>query len=113
MTEHAIETFDLEHTFDQEPVLRRLSIAVPRGSVYGLLGRNGSGKTTLIRILLGVLAPRAGRCHVLGLDPCARFTTSGSVEDEGRDLLRVRRTRPLLASRGDRCGPEGLYRCRS
>ena len=68
MTEHAIETFDLKHAFDQEPVLRRLSIAVPKGSVYGLLGRNGSGKTTLIRILLGMLPPNDGRCRVLGLD---------------------------------------------
>ncbi len=69
MTENAIETFELEHAFDQEPVLRRLSIAVPQGSVYGLLGRNGSGKTSLIKMLLGVLRPQAGRCRVLGLDP--------------------------------------------
>lgn len=69
MTENAIETFDLEHSFDQEPVLRRLSIAVPLGSVYGLLGRNGSGKTSLIKMLLGVLQPQAGRCRVLGIDP--------------------------------------------
>ncbi len=71
MMENAIQTFDVEHAFDGEPVLRKLAIEVPRGSVYGLLGRNGSGKTTLIRILLGVLRPAAGRCEVLGLDPAA------------------------------------------
>ncbi len=75
MTNHAIETFDVEHAFEEENVLRGLSITVPRGSVYGLLGRNGSGKTTLIRILLGALRARAGRCRVLGLDP-ARDTIS-------------------------------------
>ncbi len=69
MTSQAIETFAVEHDFGSEPVLQGLSMRVPRGSVYGLLGRNGSGKTTLIRMLLDLLRPRAGRCEVLGLDP--------------------------------------------
>ncbi len=71
MTDLAISTSALQHGFftGDDPVLRRLSLAVPCGCVYGLLGRNGSGKTTLIRLLLGILQPTAGRCEVLGLDP--------------------------------------------
>ncbi len=69
MNDPVIETVDLEHAFGPEPVLRKLGLEVPHGSVYGLLGRNGSGKTTLVRLLLGILRPRAGTCRVLGLDP--------------------------------------------
>ncbi len=43
-----------------------LSLSVPEGGVFGFLGPNGSGKTTTIRSLLGLVAPTAGRCRVLG-----------------------------------------------
>jgi ABC-2 type transport system ATP-binding protein len=45
-----------------------LDLAVPRGSVFGLLGRNGSGKTTALRIALGLLRPDAGEVRTLGED---------------------------------------------
>ncbi len=43
-----------------------LDLAVPAGAVYGFLGPNGSGKTTTIRMLLGLVAPTAGRSWLLG-----------------------------------------------
>ena len=46
-----------------------LSLEVPEGSVFGLLGENGAGKTTTIQALLGMIQPNAGRLDVLGLDP--------------------------------------------
>ena len=37
-----------------------VSLDIPRGSVYGLLGPNGSGKTTLLKLLNGLLTPSEG-----------------------------------------------------
>ena len=42
-----------------------LSIAVPEGSVFGLLGENGAGKTTTLQTLLSLVQPDAGRLEVL------------------------------------------------
>jgi ABC-2 type transport system ATP-binding protein len=48
-----------------------LTLEVPRGSIFGLLGQNGAGKTTTIRTLLNLLQPTSGRLAVLGLDSVA------------------------------------------
>ena len=45
-----------------------LDLAVPQGGVFGFLGPNGAGKTTTIRCLLGLVAPTAGTCRLLGAD---------------------------------------------
>ncbi|MFC0865581.1 ATP-binding cassette domain-containing protein [Sphaerimonospora cavernae] len=65
--EHAIVTAGLTKRFRGGQVaVGDLHLAVPRGSVFGFLGPNGSGKTTTIRMLLGLVAPTAGSCAVLG-----------------------------------------------
>jgi ABC-2 type transport system ATP-binding protein len=53
----------------------RISLAVPGGTILGLIGPSGSGKTTTIRTLTGALAPSSGRALVLGEDP-RRFRRS-------------------------------------
>lgn len=51
------------------PAVDGISLDVPPGSIYGLLGENGAGKTTTIQALLGMIAPDEGRVRTLGLDP--------------------------------------------
>ena len=46
--------------------LRDVSFEVPRGSMYGLVGRNGSGKSSLLRIMAGIYRPTEGRVQVEG-----------------------------------------------
>ncbi len=43
-----------------------LSLAVPRGCIYGFIGPNGSGKTTTLRMLMSILRPDTGKVEVLG-----------------------------------------------
>ena len=50
------------HTY----ALQNLTMQVPKGSIYGLVGRNGAGKTTLIRILCGLQTPTAGSYTLYG-----------------------------------------------
>jgi ABC-2 type transport system ATP-binding protein len=54
--------------FGTEKALDDVSLEVPRGVVFALLGENGAGKTTSIRIMLGLAEPNAGKAEVLGLD---------------------------------------------
>ncbi len=54
--------------FDHFVAVDDVSFSVRRGEIYGLLGPNGAGKTTTIRMLLGLLAPTAGKGAVLGFD---------------------------------------------
>ena len=70
MTENSngIEVHDVSRDFGKVRALDRVSLAVPRGEIYGLLGPNGSGKSTMIRILCGLLAPTEGTARVDGLD---------------------------------------------
>jgi ABC-2 type transport system ATP-binding protein len=64
----AVETHGLRKAFGDVQALDGLSLAVPAGSVLGLLGPNGSGKTTTVSILATALRPDAGRATVDGLD---------------------------------------------
>jgi ABC-type polysaccharide/polyol phosphate transport system ATPase subunit len=46
--------------------LQGVSLSIPRGSVFGIIGGNGSGKSTLLKVLSGVLRPTTGVVHRLG-----------------------------------------------
>ena len=59
----------LTRRFDTKLALDNLSLTVPRGGVFGLIGGNGAGKTTLLKHLLGMLKAQSGTVKVFGLDP--------------------------------------------
>ncbi len=59
----------LTRRFDDKVALDDISLQVPRGGVFGLIGGNGAGKTTLIRHLLGMLRAQSGSVRVFGVDP--------------------------------------------
>ncbi len=54
--------------YGQRLALDQVSLAIPEGSVYALLGRNGAGKSSLVRCLLGEQKPESGRAMLLGRD---------------------------------------------
>ena len=68
MTETAILADGLRKTFKDVVAVDHISLAVPRGSVLGLLGVNGAGKTTMVRMLTTVLKPDSGKGIVNGFD---------------------------------------------
>ena len=70
---------NVHRRFGDHRVLRGFDLAVQPGQIHALLGRNGSGKSTALKILLGFLAPHAGRSSVLGVD-----SQRLSPEDRGR-----------------------------
>lgn len=65
--EAALRLDHLTKRFGHQFALRDVSLEVPRGTVFALLGENGAGKTTAIRIMLGLTAANAGSAEVLGL----------------------------------------------
>jgi ABC-2 type transport system ATP-binding protein len=61
----------LSRRFGDKVALDDVSLTVPAGSVFGLVGENGAGKTTLIKHVLGLLRAEAGSVRVFGHDPAA------------------------------------------
>jgi len=62
----AIVTHRLTKHYNGRRVVDSLSLRVPAGCVYGLLGRNGAGKSTAIKMLLGMVRPDSGGAEMLG-----------------------------------------------
>lgn len=50
------------------PALAEISLSIPQGQLFGLIGPDGAGKTTLLRILATVIAPGSGSASVAGFD---------------------------------------------
>lgn len=89
----------LTRQFDSKVALKAVSLEVPRGGVFGLIGGNGAGKTTLIRHLLGMLKAQSGTVRVFGLDPIANpVEVLGRIGylSEDRDLPNWMRVRELI-----------------
>jgi ABC-2 type transport system ATP-binding protein len=66
MNDHVITIENLTKFYDGRCVLDDINLKIPRGCIYGLLGRNGAGKTTIIRILLGLEPATRGQTGIFG-----------------------------------------------
>jgi ABC-2 type transport system ATP-binding protein len=71
VSESVIHVSELTRRFGAKTALASVSLSMPRGAVYGLVGANGAGKTTLIKHVLGLLRAESGSVRVFGLDPVA------------------------------------------
>jgi ABC-2 type transport system ATP-binding protein len=74
-----IEIRDLVKTYGNLVAVRRLTLDVHEGEIYGLLGPNGAGKTTTLKIIMGLLDPNAGTARIFGID-----ATSNPIEVKKR-----------------------------
>lgn len=64
--DHVLTATGLTKAYRHTTALHGLNLHVPRGSIYGLVGRNGAGKTTLIRLICGLQQPTAGTYTLYG-----------------------------------------------
>lgn len=70
--EYVLQTHALNKCYGKYKVLNGLSMNVPRGSIYGLVGKNGAGKTTLIRVICGLQRPSSGSYLIYGIENGSR-----------------------------------------
>ncbi len=77
--EYVLQTNGLTKQYKSFRALSGLTMNVPKGSIYGFVGKNGAGKTTLIRLICGLQEPTSGD-----------FTLYG-VHSGSRDIIRARR----------------------
>ncbi|MFP5078006.1 ABC transporter ATP-binding protein [Rhizobium sp. YIM 134829] len=62
----ALDVRDLRVAYGRNEVIRRVSLTIGQGEIFGLLGRNGVGKTTLVRAICGRLDPISGAVNIAG-----------------------------------------------
>lgn len=76
---YVLQTNNLTKKYKSFQALNGLTMNVPKGSIYGFVGKNGAGKTTLIRLICGLQEPTAGD-----------FTLYGA-KNGSKDIIRARR----------------------
>lgn len=81
---NALETVGLTKRFRSKQVIQDLSLHVPRGEIYGFVGKNGSGKSTTMKLICGLMPASGGEVRVMGksLAPCETSPRIGSLIEE-------------------------------
>ena len=76
---YALQTEGLTKRYRKFQALDGLAMHVPKGSIYGFVGRNGAGKTTLIRLICGLQEPSSGSFDLYG------------IRNDSKDIIKSRR----------------------
>ncbi len=77
--EYVLTTNNVRKDYKKFKALNNLTMHVPKGAIYGMVGKNGAGKTTLIRLLCGLQKPTAGSYTLYG------------IKNTEKEILKVRR----------------------
>ena len=68
--DYILSTKELSKQYGHSKALDGLNMHVPKGSIYGFVGKNGAGKTTLIRLICGLQQPTSGSFQLYGRENC-------------------------------------------
>lgn len=66
--EYILTTNDLCKSYGKTKVLKNVSLHIPKGAIYGLIGKNGAGKTTIMRVISGLQKPTSGTYTICGVE---------------------------------------------
>ncbi|MEP6999461.1 MAG: ATP-binding cassette domain-containing protein [bacterium] len=108
MSDLAIDIKNVAKRYAEHVAVRDLTLAVPRGAVYGLLGPNGAGKTTTIRMILNIIIPDSGSISLFGQPHISSGATDriGYLPEE-RGLYKKMQVRRVLKFLAELKGVEG------
>lgn len=103
-----IELQEVTKTFGSVLAVNRLSLAVPKGSIYGFIGPNGSGKTTTIRMIMKIFYPDSGRITLNGKEHNSDRLDNVGYLPEDRGLYKKMKVRDVLMFLGELNGGTNL-----
>ena len=106
--EYVLKTQGLQKKYRNFTALSDVTMSVPKGSIYGFVGRNGAGKTTLIRVICGLQNPANGSYSLYGID-----NSSGSIIKSRRRMGAVVETPAIYTGLSARDNLKQQYRVMS
>lgn len=97
---YTIELENITKSFNHHVAVDNLSLAVPKGCIYGFIGPNGSGKTTTIRMIMNILYPDNGKIRLFGKEHYGtRLDRVGYLPEE-RGLYKKMKVKEVLSFHG-------------
>ena len=93
---NTVEIQNITKTFGKHTAVDDLTLAVPKGSIYGFIGPNGSGKTTTLRMIMNIIYPDRGSIRVFGEKSHGACTDRIGYLPEERGLYRNMKVREIL-----------------
>ncbi len=112
MSDYVIETDHLTKKYNSQVSVDSLNLHVPKGKIYGLLGRNGAGKTTTMKLLLNLVKPTSGTITLFGEEASERtqktyYRIGSIIENPGfYENLTASENLEILAKLRGQCGKD-------